>query len=142
MDLHQLLERLRSCRRGPGSTVRPITLDPNDPTTWVGLDLVHEQVTDKLKEQNDLWEAADTRLRLILGVISLVFAVALGLVPRGAVTISTPAGPVSEPQYLPFWAGVALIAGLGLYFLAGGIALWAFWPRDFDWPPRPGGLPK
>jgi hypothetical protein len=116
--------------------------DPENPDNWVGLDYIHDRIAAQLKEQSALWESADGRLRLILGVISIVFAVALGLIPRGTTTVATGTGSATEPQYLPFVVGSMAIAGLATFFVAGFIAVRAYWPRDFDWPPKPGALPK
>ena len=117
--------------------------DPENPATWIGLDYVHATVAGQLKEQAELWEDADGRLRLILGVIGIVFAVTLGLLPRGTVTIATPNGGTStEPQFLPFLVGTPAIAGLVMFAVAGSIALVAYWPGEFNLPPAPDSLRK
>jgi len=50
-----------------------------NPDNWYGLDYVHDRIIAQLQEQSRLWEEADGRLRLILGVIGVVFAWILGL---------------------------------------------------------------
>jgi hypothetical protein len=117
--------------------------DPENPANWVGLNYVHDQVAAQLKEQSDLWEEADNRLRLILGVIGIVFAVTLGLIPRGTVSVpSAEGGAATVPQLLPFFVGVPAIVGLVLFGVAGVVALVAYWPRDFNLPPAPDSLRK
>ena len=49
-------------------------IDPDDPANWLSLDYIHDQVQQLHKAQSDLWYAVDGRLRLILGVIGIVFA--------------------------------------------------------------------
>jgi hypothetical protein len=66
---------------GPGAQIS----DPEDPRSWLSLDYVHDRVLEQLKAQNDRWEAADSRLRLILGLIGVVFAVTIGLMSLFAV---------------------------------------------------------
>src|SRR5437870_9429394 len=103
--------------------------DAEDPANWVGLDYVHDRVLAQLKHQSQLWEAADGRLRLVLGIIGIVFAVTLGLLPRGNITVQTEVGtPSTAPILLPFWVGVLAIGGLVLFAVAGGIAGVAYWP--------------
>lgn len=117
--------------------------NPENPANWLGLDYVHDRVVAQLDEQGDLWEEADGRLRLILGVIGIVFAVTLGLLPRGTVTVSNASGGMTtEPQYLLFLVGVPAIVGLVLFAVAGVVALVAYWPRDFNLPPAPDSLRK
>jgi hypothetical protein len=108
--------------------------DPEDPATWVGLDYVHDRVLAQLDQQSKLWEEADARLRLVLGIIGIVFAVTLGLLPRGTA--------VGGPLLLPFFVGVLAIVGLVLFAVAGLIAVVAYWPRDFNRPPAPASLRK
>ena len=48
--------------------------DPENRDSWYGLDYVHDRITAQLQEQARIWEEADGRLRLILGVIGVVFA--------------------------------------------------------------------
>ncbi|MDQ6673916.1 MAG: hypothetical protein M3069_24760 [Chloroflexota bacterium] len=114
--------------------------DPENPDNWYGLDYVHDRITAQLQEQSGLWQEVDGGLRLILGAIGVVFAAALGLLPRGSATISTPAGLVQEILYLPFWVGALAIGAIGLFALAGLLALVAYWPRTFSWPPAPESL--
>lgn len=78
----------------------PVAVDdnPENPANWLSLDYVHDRVLEQLDAQNDRWETADGRLRLILGLIGVVFAVTIGLVPKTA-------SSVSEQVTLPFWVG-------------------------------------
>jgi hypothetical protein len=116
-------------------------LDPEDPAGWVGLDFVYDQVRAQMDQQQKLWEEADGRLRLILGVIGIVFAVTLGLLPRGTTTVSSSGSATSTtPLLLPFQVGALAIVGLVLFAIAGLIAAVAYWPRDFSWPPAPDSL--
>ncbi len=114
--------------------------DPENPDNWYGLDYVHDRISAQLQEQSRLWEEADGRLRLILGVISVVFAATLGLLPRGTITVTGASGPVQEPLLLPPWVGTLAVAALGLYAVAGVTAAVAYWPRPFSWPPAPEAL--
>lgn len=120
----------------------PPNEDPENPDNWVGLDYVHDTAVSQLKQQADLWAEANGRLRLVLGVSGLVFAAALGLLPRGTITVTTAEGPVSQLVLVPFWVGACAIFGLALFFVAGLIATIAYWPRDFNWPPAPSSLRK
>jgi len=144
-----VIDRLRALLRGGQlAGTAPAVLeaeegDPEDPANWVGLDYVHATVAGQLKAQSDLWEEADGRLRLILGVIGIIFAVTLGLLPRGTITVSNPNGTTTtEPQALSFFVGTAAIAGLVMFAAAGLIALVAYWPREFNLPPAPDSLRK
>jgi hypothetical protein len=115
-----------------------VPINPEDPSSWIGIDFVFTEVSAQLTQQQKLWEEADARLRLILGVISIVFAVTLGLIPRGTVTVPASDGRLlNEPMYLPFFVGTLAILGLCLFGLAGFIVVVAYWPRNFSWPPRP-----
>lgn len=100
--------------------------DPEDPNNWLSLDFVHERVLAQLDAQSDLWDVVDTRLRLVLGVIGIVFAATLAL-QRG----TTP---------IPFWAGVLAIAAIILFLVAGIVAAQVYWPTPFDRPPNPAAL--
>jgi hypothetical protein len=124
-----------------GTAPSPGQVDPEDPSSWIGIDFVFDQVNAQLALQQRLWEEADGRLRMVLGVISIVFAVTLGLIPRGTVTMQTPDGRVfDEPVYLPFFVGTLAIVGLLLFAAAGVIAIVAYWPRRFSWPPAPDSM--
>jgi hypothetical protein len=101
-------------------------IDPEDPDNWLGLEYLEEQVATQLKQQYGIWDAVDARLRLILGVISLVFAVSVGF-QRSQGSLSLQVG---------FYAILAII----IYILAAALVALAYWPRDFDWPPNPAGL--
>lgn len=117
--------------------------DPENPDNWIGLDFVYASVTAQLREQGDLWEDADGRLRLILGVIGIVFAVTLGLLPRASITVMAPnGGTTTQPQSVPFFVGALAIGGLVMFAVAGLIALVAYWPREFNLPPAPDSLRK
>ena len=126
----------------PPSTVKPSPAidEPENPDSWYGLDYVHERVTSQLREQSRLWQEVDGGLRLILGAIGVVFAATLGLLPRGSTPVSTPAGPVQELLYLPFWVGALAVGAIGLFALAGLVAIVAYWPRTFSLPPAPESL--
>lgn len=65
-------------------------------------------------------------MRLILGVIGIVFAAALGL-QRGSAPI-------------PFWVGAPAALAIALFLLAAIVAAWAYWPSPFDRPPDPFSL--
>ena len=114
--------------------------DPEDPETWYGLDYVHDRIAAQLQQQSRLWEEADGRLRLILGVIGVIFAATLGLLPRGTITVSTPGGPVQEPLLLPTGVGALAVAAIGLYALAAVVAAVAYWLRTLSLPPEPPAL--
>jgi hypothetical protein len=127
-------------RRSTAKPSRPATDDPENPDSWYGLDYVHDRITVQLREQSRLWREVDGGSRLILGAIGVVFAAALGLLPRGSSPINTPNGPVQELLYLPFWVGVLTVAAMGLFSVAGLLALVGYWPRTFSWPPAPESL--
>jgi hypothetical protein len=113
-----------------------------NPDNWYGLDYVHDGITVQLREQARLWAEVDGGLRLILGAIGVVFAATLGLLPRGSSPVTTPAGPVQQLLYLPFWVGALSVTAIGLFALAGFVALVAYWPRTFSLPPAPDALRK
>jgi hypothetical protein len=100
--------------------------DGDDPANWLSLDYVHEQVQAQLKAQEVIWEAVDGRLRLILGVIGIVFAAA------AAFQRAAGGGPL-----LPFWVGAGVSLAVSLFLLAAIIAGVSYWPYDFDRPPQP-----
>jgi hypothetical protein len=102
--------------------------DVEDPATWLSLDYVHEQVQAQLEIQSKDWEAVDARLRLILGVISIVFAAAAAF---------QRATPSSGGAPLPFVVGAAAILAVIFFLAAAIIATVAYWPYDFDRPPKP-----
>jgi hypothetical protein len=116
--------------------------DPENPDNWYGLDYVHDRISVQLQEQSRLWQTVDGGARLILGAIGVVFAATLGLLPRGSATVSTPSGPVQEFLFLPFWVGALAISAIGLFSLAGLLAMVAYWPRTFSSPPAPDSLRK
>lgn len=109
--------------------------DPEHPASWLSLDYVHERVLEQLKAQNDRWEAADGRLRLILGLIGVVFAVTIGLIPK-----PTSAQSSTEQSLLPFLVGAPAFLAVATFLVAGLIAVVAWWPLEFDRPPAPDDL--
>jgi hypothetical protein len=113
----------------------PVAVDdnPENPSNWLSIAYVHDRVLEQLVAQNDRWEAADGRLRLILGLISVVFAVTIGLVPKTA-------SSASDQVYLPFWVGAPAVAAAAVFLAAGLIAVRAYWPMEFDRPPAPDAL--
>jgi hypothetical protein len=114
--------------------------DPEDPRSWVGLHFILERLDTQLATQAKLWEEADGRLRTILGVIGIVFAATLGLLPRGA---GSPSDGLAQVQpSVPYLVGAPAQLAIGLYFLAGLCALFGYWPRHFNWPPAPDSLRK
>lgn len=120
--LDRLLRHLRIVSP-PATTPSDEPFDPEDPHNWLSLDYVHERALAQLDAQSELWDVVDARLRLILGVIGIVFAAALGL-QRGAAPI-------------PFWAGTLAILAILLFLVAGIIAARVYWPTPFDRPPNP-----
>lgn len=102
--------------------------DPDDPKAWLSLDYVHDQVQSQLEEQSKLWDTVDGRLRLILGVISIVFAAAAAF---------QRSSPGSGGAPLPFVVGAGAIGAVSLFLIAAAIVAWAYWPTDFDRPPKP-----
>src|SRR4051812_30801793 len=62
--------------------------DPSeDPDNWLSLDFIMEQATGQLKQQWDIWNLVDGRLRLILALVGIVFAAVLGF-QRGPTQLS------------------------------------------------------
>jgi hypothetical protein len=103
-----------------------IEVNPEDPESWRSLDFIHEQVTAQIKQQWDIWNVVDGRLRLILGVVGIVFAAVLGF-QRG-------------PTHLtPVVVDLLFIAIL-CFVLAAVIAAIVYIPMNFSWPPEPGAL--
>jgi hypothetical protein len=110
----------------PAPAQPPAPPDPEDPASWQSLDYIEAQVTSQLKQQHDIWDSVDGRLRLVLGVVGIVFAAALGF-QRGQNPLTTPVGVLTMLAVAGFLGAAAVVA-------------WAYWPRDFDWPPRPAGI--
>jgi len=108
-------------------------LDPSDPRAWLSLDYIHDQVQAQIEHQSRVWDAVDSRLRLILSVIGIAFAAALGL--RGFTV-----GAGGPPLFVPFWVGFAASTAVGVYLVAAAIVALAYLPIDFDWPPKPSAL--
>jgi hypothetical protein len=113
--------------------------DPENPANWIGLNYVHERLDAQLSTQARLWDEADGRLRTILGIIGVVFAATLGLLPRGASLSS--AGTVDQAS-VSYLVGAPAQLAILLYFAAGLCALIGYWPRSFNWPPAPESLRK
>jgi len=126
--LRDILELPETFPQAEAGDERAEDLDPDDPRSWLSLDYVHDQVQTQLDEQSKLWDAVDGRLRLILGVISIVFAAAAAF---------QRASPVSGGAPLPFMIGAGAICAVTLFLAAAGIVAWAYWPTDFDRPPKP-----
>lgn len=97
--------------------------DPDDPDSWLGLDYVHDQTLEKLKAQYETWNLVDGRLRLVLGVIGIIFAAALRLQRATA--------PI------PFLVGVIAILAMALFLVAGILVACYYASLDFDRPPQP-----
>jgi hypothetical protein len=125
--IDRLARRFGLARSLPRLDVRPQEpFDPEDPDNWLSLDYVRDRVIAQLEAQSELWDVVDGRLRLILGVIGIVFAAALAL-QRGA-------------TFIPFAASVFAILAVLLFLAAGVVAAIAYWPRPFDRPPDPASL--
>jgi hypothetical protein len=76
-----------------------------------------------MERQSDAWDLIDGRLRLILGVVGIIFAAVLGF-QRGA-------------SQLEHHVALLVNTAVMLFLLAGLIAGAAYWPGDFNWPPDP-----
>jgi hypothetical protein len=100
--------------------------DPDEPKNWQSLDYIEEIVQKQIEQQNDIWDVVDGRLRLILGVIGIVFAAVLGF-QRG-------------PAQLEFPVALLVVVAVILFLQAGIIAAVVYWPMDFNWPPQPAAL--
>jgi hypothetical protein len=100
--------------------------DPTDPDNWKSLDYIEGVVQNKIDKQNDLWDVIDGRLRLILGVIGIVFAAVLGF-QRG-------------PSQLDFLVAFMAVISVLLFLAAAIAAAIVYWPMDFIWPPNPQAL--
>lgn len=103
-------------------------IDPDDPATWLSLDYIHDQVQAQLAAQSDLWDAVDGRLRLILGVIGIVFAASATF--QRQVTVGGTA-------QVPFVVGLLVALAVVVFLLAGSIVSIAYWPQEFNRPPDP-----
>ena len=113
--------------------------DPNDPDNWIGLDYVHERVLAELEAQERRWQEIDSRLRMVLGVIGIVFAVAGAFVRGGLPSVASGVPVASSPTFvpLPFWVGAAVDMAVLLYLLAGAMVAWAYQSRSFNRPVGP-----
>jgi hypothetical protein len=123
-SLLQHLCRAADGHQGAGDSGDEV--DPDDPESWLSLDYIHDQVAEKLKQQYEALNVIDGRLRLILGVIGIIFAAALGL--------------QRSPAPIPFWVGVLAIAAMTMFLVAGILAARRYPSLDFDWPPQPESL--
>lgn len=121
-----VLERLQADDAMVGAETAEI--DPDDPENWLSLDYVHEQIQEQLKAQSALWDEVDARLRLILGVIGIVFAASATF--QRQVTVG---GTVQ----IPFWIGLLVGMAVALYLVAGAVVAIAYWPQKFNRPPDP-----
>jgi hypothetical protein len=106
-------------------------LDPNDPAAWLSLDYIHNEVRAQLEAQAQLWEVVDGRLRLILGVITVVFAVGGALFQRTSWQAPSGGAP------FPFIVGACAVIAIILFLGAAGVVAVAYWPSGFDRPPAP-----
>jgi hypothetical protein len=122
----QQLQRLLEARTVEGQVNQAD--DVEDPETWLSLDYIHEQVQAQLELQSKDWEAVDARLRLILGVISIVFAAAAAFQRAASASGGAP---------LPFAVGATAILAVIFFLAAAVVATLAYWPSDFDRPPKP-----
>jgi|SRR5215212_8313579 len=111
------------------STALPDQIDFNDPDTWIGLDFVFDQILAQLDAQERRWQDMDGRLRLVLGLIGVVFAAA-GVFARGT----------GSASLLPFRVGLVAGIAVGLYLVAGAAVVWAYHAKAFDRPPNPSDL--
>ena len=106
-------------------TTRARDESADDPDSWRSLDYVHERALAQLEAQDDLWDVVDSRLRMILGVISIVFAAAAAF-QRVA----------TDAARLPVFVGGPVIVAIALFLVAAVIAGLEYWPTEFDRPPR------
>ena len=97
-----------------------------NPRTWKSLDYVHERVTKELEAQSKDWDDIDGRLRLILGVIGIVFAAALGF--------------QRAQTQIPFIVGFLTLLAILAFLLAAGLVAVVYRPMDLDRPPKPSSL--
>jgi hypothetical protein len=80
-------------------------------------------IQDRLERQSDAWDLIDGRLRLILGVVGIIFAAVLGF-QRGATQLD---------YHIALLVKLAVL----LFLVAALIAAAAYWPGEFNWPPKP-----
>ena len=103
--------------------------DPAEPEAWLSLDVVHDQVVQLITEQEALWNDLNERLRLIVGLIGIAFAAALGL--RGF-------GVGDTAYFVPFWVGLLAGTAVAVYVMAALLAAISVLSRgNFNRPPRP-----
>jgi hypothetical protein len=100
--------------------------DPDDPKNWLSLDYIEQVTQAQMARQVAEWDLIDGRLRLVLGVVGIVFAAVLGF-QRGQAP-------------LEFHVAVLAQLAVGLFLAAGIVAVVGFWPRSFNWPPDPEDL--
>jgi len=120
-----LLEGLQSAEVAEESQ-EGTEFDPDDPDNWLSLEYVHDQVLENLKTQYEMWNVTDGRLRLVLGVIGIIFAAALGL--------------QRSTSPIPFWVGVLAIGAMTLFLIAGILVAWFYISLEFDRPQQPQSL--
>ena len=112
--------------------------DPNDPDNWIGLDYVQERVLAELDAQERRWQEVDSRLRMVLGVIGIVFAVARAFVRGGLPGIVLGSGSTPSTFIpLPFLVGATVDAAVLFYLAAGAMAAWAYQWRSLNRPLGP-----
>ena len=115
-------------RRQPAAPRPPPAGEAEEESSF---DFIFTQVVHQLEFQNQLWDVVDGRLRLVLGVIGIILAALLQGLTRGL-----------EPPHQPlaFTTGAAAILAVLLFLVAGAVVAVAYWPREFDRPPKPRGL--
>lgn len=112
-----VFERIESRRTGP--------------KTWKSLDLIYDQVTEKLESQSSNWDRLDDRLRWILGVIGIVFAAALTLRAGGS---------AGAPIPVPWWVALPAVVAVVVFLVAAWIVWRAYQIGHFNRPPNPVSL--
>src|SRR5215210_3574934 len=80
-----------------------------NPRNWRSLDYIDERIRGELDAQSKDWDDIDGRLRLILGVIGIVFAAALGF-QRAQRDIPFPVGLLTVYAILAFLLAASLVA--------------------------------
>jgi hypothetical protein len=105
-----LLRRALGRRELEPAQAEPSGIDPESRDSWRSLDYVHDQVVDQLEAQSDRWDVVDGRLRLILGVIGIVFAAAAAF-QRG---LASGAAAVA-PLQISFWIVAAVVGAVVLF---------------------------
>jgi hypothetical protein len=117
-------ERLAAPQVTPSSVSEPSPeepFDPEDPKNWLSLDYIEEVTQAQMKRQSDEWDLVDGRLRLVLGVVGIVFAAVLGF-QRG-------------PSQLEWPVAFLVMMAIVMFLIAGASAAIVYWPMTFNWPP-------